>query len=101
MDKALKIILWIIGIIGGGAMLYTFLAAVSGSHLETFGLEFAPVAIAVSITLVILSIVLTVATIGALIRRDYNDPVKRVYFPKLIAATIILDGLILFYFFTL
>ena len=76
-------------------MLYTFQLA--QGH-NAWGLEYVPFGLAILITVVILSIVLTVATIGALIRRDYNDPVKRVYFPKLIAATIILDGLILFYF---
>ena len=98
MDKMLKIILWVIAIIGGGAIIYIFQA--QPSYLYK-GLEYVLVGVAVIIIAFILSIVLTVATIGALIRRDYNDPVKRVYFPKLIAATIILDGLILFYFFTL
>lgn len=97
MDKTLKIILWIIAVGGGGAILYTFQAAQSGSHYETFGLEYASVAIAVSITLIILTIILTVSTVGALIRREYKDPLKRKNFFKLLAATIAVDALVVLY----
>lgn len=97
MDKTLKIILWIIAIVGGGAILYTFQTAVFGSHSETFGLEYAPVAIAVAITVPILSIIFTVATVGALIRGEYKDPLKRRHFYKLLVGTIAVDIPVIFY----
>lgn len=96
MDKTLKIILSIIVIVGGVAILYTFFVAQSGSH-DAWGLEYAPLGIAIGITAPILSIILTVATLGALIRREYKDPLKRKYFFKLLTATIAVDALIVFY----
>lgn len=74
-------------------MLFTFQTAVSWSDFGAFVAAF----IAVTITLLILSIVLTVATLGALIRKEYEDPAKRKYFFKLLAATIAVDALVVFY----